>query len=129
LLQTFAAAFRHVRISGKVDRVMFSAVPIDVYQWPELRRQFEEQNEQYYKTVDGALDISEAALVECDIRKVRLVEVLCYQCLFSDSGSAYRGSNPWGQPNLLNANSSPQAGFRATKTKQTDPTAKRPCCQ
>lgn len=70
LFQTFAAVFRHVKIGGKMDRLMLSGVAIDVHQWPELRRQFEAQNDEYYKTVDWALDISSAEFVECDIRKL-----------------------------------------------------------
>jgi hypothetical protein len=70
LFQSFGAAFKHVSISGRIGRVMFSGFPLSVYSWPPLREQFEQQNDDYYKNVDWALDISKAEFLECDIRQM-----------------------------------------------------------
>jgi hypothetical protein len=75
LFQTFGAAFKHVMLRGRIDRLMISNEVLprsDVnlpYQYENVEA-FREANAEYYRHVDWALDISQAEFKELDIRGV-----------------------------------------------------------
>lgn len=75
LFQTFGAAFKHVVLKGKIDRVMITNDVLPDVTWPEKYRQeeielFRAANAEYYKNVEWALDISQGEFKELDIRGV-----------------------------------------------------------
>jgi len=73
LLQTWATAFKHVTLAGKIGRIMCSLVARPALHGkaaPRIQRAFDESNAAYYATVDWALDISKAEFEECDIRGI-----------------------------------------------------------
>jgi hypothetical protein len=75
LFQTFGAAFKHVVLKGKIDRVMITNEVFPDIGWPEKYRQeeidlFRAANTEYYKNVEWALDISQGEFKELDIRGV-----------------------------------------------------------
>lgn len=73
LLQTWAAAFKHVVFRGKIGRIMFSPVVAAVLVGRATQadqRAFDEANAEYYSKVDWALDISEGEFQELDIRGI-----------------------------------------------------------
>lgn len=70
LFQTWGAVFRHVKLQGKIGRIMISPLVAPGNVAPEEQRAFDEVNERYYADVDWALDISEAEFEECDLRRV-----------------------------------------------------------
>lgn len=69
-LQTKGTAFKHVIIRGVVDKLMITPIVDLSGGYPEVQRQFDCANEEYYKEVDWALDISEGIFKDCDIRGV-----------------------------------------------------------
>ena len=70
LLQAWGLAYRHVTFRGKIGRIMLSYnVDLDGTM-PARQRAFDVANEEFYRTVDWALDISEAEFQECDISGV-----------------------------------------------------------
>jgi len=70
LLQTWAAAFRHVTLRGKVGRVMFSDAVATGTATPAEQAAFDLDNASFYAKVDWALDLTEAEFDECDARGV-----------------------------------------------------------
>jgi hypothetical protein len=68
--QTFGAVFKHVTLRGKIGRIMLTPYVMPSIATPEQQRTFEQNNVDYYATVDWALDISEAQAEEIDIRRV-----------------------------------------------------------
>ncbi len=70
LLQTWGAVFKHVTLKGYIGRIMISPVVATGRAKPKEQKAFDEANATYYSKVDWALDISEAKLLECDIRRV-----------------------------------------------------------
>jgi len=70
LLQTWGAVYKHVVLKGNIGRIMISPVIAVGMANPREQAAFDKANEEYYKTVDWALDISEARFLECDIRRV-----------------------------------------------------------
>lgn len=76
LVQAWGAAFNRVVLRGKIDRLMISSV-VDVYgDRPNLQRAFDEANAEYYRSVEWALDISQAEFKELDIRGVFPVHLI-----------------------------------------------------
>lgn len=69
-LQCWGTLFKHVKIKGKVNRLMLSPLVFPGSLSSEKQRIFDNQAREYYTTVDWALDISEAEFPECDIRSV-----------------------------------------------------------
>ncbi len=68
--QVRGTAFRHVVIRGKVDKLMITPY-YDLFGIEaELAAGLQKANEEYYKNVDWALDISDAEFKDCDIRGV-----------------------------------------------------------
>ncbi|HEX7771883.1 MAG TPA: hypothetical protein VF435_05645 [Pyrinomonadaceae bacterium] len=70
LRQTWGAVFKHVTLKGKIGRLMFSPAVSPGTATLRQQRAFDEANEQYYSTVDWALDISEAEAEELDLRRI-----------------------------------------------------------
>ena len=70
LRQSWAAVFKHVTLKGKIGRLMFSPYVSPGFATLNQQRAFDEANEQYYSTVDWALDIREVEIEELDIRRV-----------------------------------------------------------
>jgi hypothetical protein len=70
LCQSWGAVFKHVTLRGEIERVMFSPAVSAGLATREEQRAFDESNAEYYKTVDWALDISEAEFEECEIQGV-----------------------------------------------------------
>ena len=70
LRQTWGAVFKHVTLRGKIGRLMFSPAVSPGLATLRQQRAFDEANEQYYSTVDWALDIREAEAEELDIRRI-----------------------------------------------------------
>ena len=70
LFQLFGAVFKHVIFRGKIGRVMFSPLIQPGIATAEEQRAFDSANEEYYKTVDWAIDIRHAQFQECDLRGV-----------------------------------------------------------
>lgn len=70
LRQTWGAVFKHVTLRGKIGRLMFSPAVSPGVATLRQQRAFDEANEQYYSTVDWALDIREAEVEELDLRRI-----------------------------------------------------------
>lgn len=70
VLRCWAAGFKHAVLRGKIGRILISSAVATGTATPEQQRAFDEANAAYYKSVDWALDISEAEFEECDIRRV-----------------------------------------------------------
>lgn len=68
LFQTWAAVFQHVTLKGKIGDVMISPMVAPGRATAEQQRAFDAANEEFYSSVDWALDISEAEFVDCDLR-------------------------------------------------------------
>ena len=69
LLQTWATVFRHVVLRGKLGRFMFSSIlapGVDGFAPADQQRAFDGANEQFYRSADWALDLTEAEFEECD---------------------------------------------------------------
>jgi len=69
LLQVWGPALKHVAIRGRIGRLMISDLH-DPSASPEDKRAFKAANAAYYKTVDWAIDISDAEFEEADFRGV-----------------------------------------------------------
>jgi hypothetical protein len=68
LLILFGAVFRHVRLAGKIGELLINPhVPPGIAE-PHEERAFARANMEFYRSVDWALDISEAEFVDCDLR-------------------------------------------------------------
>jgi hypothetical protein len=67
-LITFGAAFRHVRIVGKIGEVMITPDIMPAIAGAHEQREFRRANAKFFESVDWALDISEAEFVDCDLR-------------------------------------------------------------
>lgn len=77
LLQTWAAVYKHVTLKGKIGRIMISPFLATGGTTPKKqiivqaqKQAFDEANDNYYRTIDWALDISQAEFKEADIRGV-----------------------------------------------------------
>lgn len=70
LLQTWGAVFKHVKLEGNIGRIMISPLITPTLASSKEQLAFELVNNNYYQTVDWALDISEGRFIECDIRRV-----------------------------------------------------------
>lgn len=68
LFQTWGAVFHHVSLRGKIERVMISPPVAPGRATAEQQRTFDAANEEFYSSVDWALDISQAEFAECDLR-------------------------------------------------------------
>jgi len=67
-LQIRGAAFKHVILRGKIDRLMLSWQVDLMEKEPHVQQAFDEANEAYYRDVDWALDISQGEFRDLDIR-------------------------------------------------------------
>src|SRR5258706_6657209 len=70
LFQTWGAVFKHVRLQGKIGRLMTSPLVGTAMATPAQQKSFDEANTLYYSSVDWALDIREARFEEADLRGV-----------------------------------------------------------
>ena len=70
LFQTWAAAFKHVTIKGRIGRIMINQAVAAGLAEPAEQQAFDEANASYYAGADWALDITEAEFQELDIRGV-----------------------------------------------------------
>jgi hypothetical protein len=70
LLQCWAAVFNRVVLSGKIDRLMTSAALSAGLATPEEQTGFDRANEEYYRGVEWALDISQVECKELCLRGV-----------------------------------------------------------
>jgi hypothetical protein len=69
-IQSKGTVFKRVVVKGVVDKFMVTPY-VDIFgDHPDVQKRFDEANSAYYKTVDWALDISEAQFKDCDIRGV-----------------------------------------------------------
>lgn len=68
------SVFKHVVLKGRIDRLLLFAVSANLLANAEHRKQveerFEQANTEYYRTVDWALDISEAEFSDFDVRGI-----------------------------------------------------------
>jgi hypothetical protein len=76
LLQTWAAAFRHVVLKGRIDRLMISPIVEVLSKDPSLQKRFDEANRQLYETCDWALDIRDIECKELQIGGVPASKIL-----------------------------------------------------
>ena len=60
LLQVWAAAFRRVKLEGRMPSLMVSPYFDAMLSQTPMQRRFEEANHEFYTTVDWAVDITEA---------------------------------------------------------------------
>ncbi len=69
--QSLGTVFRHITLKGSIDKLMLTPyVDSTGGRFREIQQQFDEANREYYKSVDWALDISEARFKDCDIRGI-----------------------------------------------------------
>lgn len=68
LLQVWGAAFNHVVLRGKIDRLMISSIAFPGVATPEQQQAFDDANTDFCRRVDWALDISHGEFKELDIR-------------------------------------------------------------
>jgi len=69
LLQVFGAVFKHVTLRGNIGDLMLTPF-LGIARTSAEQRAFDAANAEYYRHVDWALDIRDAAFTECDIRNV-----------------------------------------------------------
>jgi hypothetical protein len=69
-LQTCGTVFKHVTVKGAVNFFMVTPYVDFGGNFPDVQRQFDDANLEYYKGVDWALDISQALFKDCDIRGI-----------------------------------------------------------
>jgi len=69
LLQTWGTVFSRVTLQGKIGRLMLSSRLGGLIS-DETQRTFDQANQEYYRHVDWALDISQARFHELDIRGI-----------------------------------------------------------
>jgi len=70
LLQIWGAVFKHVKLEGNIGRIMISPLITPTLASSKEQSAFDQVNDNYYQTVDWALDISEGRFIECDVRRV-----------------------------------------------------------
>lgn len=70
LLQTWGTVFKHVKLEGNIGRIMISPLIAVGMAKPREQAAFDKANEEYYKTVDWAFDISEGRFYECELQRV-----------------------------------------------------------
>ena len=70
LRQTWAAVFKHVTLRGRIGRLMISSAVDLGLATPKQQRAFDDANEEYYSTVDWALDIRDVQIEELDLRGI-----------------------------------------------------------
>jgi hypothetical protein len=70
LVQVWGAVFNRVVLRGKIDRLMISSVVDVMRDKPEVQEAFDQANDQYYKSIEWAVDISQASFKELDLRGV-----------------------------------------------------------
>jgi hypothetical protein len=68
-LDASGAAFRHVMLSGKIGGIVLKA-SVGLSHPKKVRAAFDAANEQLYRNVDWALDISRAEFYQCDVMDV-----------------------------------------------------------
>lgn len=68
VLHTYGAAFKHVMLRGKFDRLMLSSLVDLMGNEPSVQAAFDEANAEFYRHVDWALDISQGEFKELCIR-------------------------------------------------------------
>ena len=66
----WATAFKHVTLRGNIGEIMINQAVASGLAAPAEQQAFDEANASYYAGVDWALDITEAAFQELDIRGV-----------------------------------------------------------
>lgn len=68
LIRIQSSVFKHVTIKGNIGKIMINNLH---WSFDDLvLKSFERENEEYYRKVDWALDISEAKFLEVDIRGI-----------------------------------------------------------
>jgi hypothetical protein len=68
LFQIWGAAFRHLTIRGKIGRLMISSAVSPGRATDGQQRMYDIANEEFYSSVDWAIDITQAEFEECDLR-------------------------------------------------------------
>lgn len=69
-LQVWAAAFRRVKLEGRMPSLMVSPYFDPMLVGTPMQYAFEEANRQFYSTVDWALDITEAEFPDVELRGI-----------------------------------------------------------
>ncbi|MBI3839913.1 MAG: hypothetical protein HY288_18475 [Planctomycetia bacterium] len=69
-LQTWGTVFKHVTLRGKIDILMTSSLIFGGQATPVEQQAFDRANDDYYRSVDWALDISQGDFKDLDIRGV-----------------------------------------------------------
>ena len=69
-VQATGTVFKHVIVRGAVDKLMITPYVDMLKENPATQRSFDIANQEYYRNVDWALDISEGLFKDCDIRAV-----------------------------------------------------------
>jgi hypothetical protein len=68
------SVFKHVILKGRIDRLLLYEVNPNLVASPEyrakVRETFDQANAEYYKTVDWALDISQAEFLDFNVRGI-----------------------------------------------------------
>ena len=70
ILQSWGAVFRHVLLRGHISGFMASKILDPGLVSKEQQRLFDLANDDYYRGVDWALDISSALFEDCDLRGI-----------------------------------------------------------
>jgi hypothetical protein len=119
LLQLFGAALRHVTLRGRIGRIMCSPVfdPIGAWKTPHIQEAFRRANEEYYRTVDWAIDVREADPEELELAGIpgRLVRRNAENTILVKASSLRRPD--W---NRHIANTAVEAGIRRVLDYQMD---------
>ncbi len=68
LFQTWGAVFNQVILKGRIGKIMITNSINNSD--PDIEKAFEEENKQFYSTIDWALDISMGEFIELDIRGI-----------------------------------------------------------
>lgn len=70
LFQCWGAVYKHVTLKGNIGRIMISPFVATAMAKPREQAAFDKANEEYYKTVNWALDITEGRFYECELQRV-----------------------------------------------------------
>jgi hypothetical protein len=70
LLQIWGAVFKHVKLEGNLGDIMISPLITPTLASSKEQLAFDKINNNYYQTVDWALDISEARFIDCELQRV-----------------------------------------------------------
>jgi hypothetical protein len=70
LLQVWGAAFKHVTLQGRIDRLMLSPAVILTDPDSPINKAFASANSKFYNEMDWALDISQAEASELEIQGI-----------------------------------------------------------